>query len=197
MRTCAFAVLLVLFCSTFAAAQIEEELFEVPNTELYGGYAYQHAGLDGSLTATQGLVNKDTANLQGFTIGFSHYFWKNLGVAVDVSRVTKSSLDATGIKYTRSNYVGGPTFRLRRFGFFSPSVHVMAGVDRATFEVPSAGTVLKFRDTDFAILGGGTLDGNLSRHLAVRLVQLDYLHTRHYGTSQSAIRYTGGIVVRF
>jgi len=197
MRTCAFAVLLILICGTFAAAQIEEELFEVPNHELYGGYAYLHAGLDGSTSNTQGLVTQESANLQGFTVAYRQYFWKKLGVAAEVSRVTNGSLDATGTSYTRTSYVGGPTYRLHRFGFFSTTIHVMAGVDRASFEVPSPGTVFKFSDTDFAILGGGILDGNLSRHIGVRFAQVDYVYTNHYGTSQSSFRYSGGLVVRF
>jgi hypothetical protein len=197
MRTYAFAVVLVLFCSTFAAAQIEEELFEVPNTELYGGYAYLHAGLGGVANATGAPLTQNSTGLQGFAVGFSRYFWKNVGVAVDVSWGTNGKVDVTGIKYTHSSYVGGPSVRVHRFGFFSTAVHAMAGVDRSTLQVPVPGTVDKYHDTDFAMLAGGTLDGNLSRHLGVRLAQVDYFYTHHYGVGQSGFRYSGGLVVRF
>jgi hypothetical protein len=188
MRTCVLAVLLVVACCT---------VFAVPKSEIYVGYAWQHAGLNGSLAATQGLVTQSSAGLQGFALGYARYFVKNIGFATEISRVSNGALDPTGIGYTRTSYLGGPSVRLHRYGFFSPSVHVLAGVDHASFKVPASGTVFNFSDTDFAVLAGGVLDGNLSRHLAVRLVQGDYLHTSHYGQSQSSFRYSGGVVIRF
>jgi len=197
MRRCVLTVLLLAVCSSFAAAQVEQTIFEVPNSELYFGYTWQHAGLDGSQAPTQGLITQNTASLKGFTVGYAHYFLKNIGFTAEISRVTNGALDPTGISYTRTSYVGGPTLRLHRYGFFSPAVHVMAGVDHATFKVPIGGSVLNFADTDIAILGGGVLDGNLSKHLGVRLAEVDYLYTNHYGQAQSSFRYVGGVVIRF
>jgi hypothetical protein len=197
MRRWVWAVCLLFACCSFAAAQLEEPIFKIPNSEIYGGYAWQHAGLDGALAQTQGFVTQDSASLKGFAVGYAHYFQNNVGFALEISRVSNGRLDTTGIGYTRTSYLGGPSVRLHRYGFFSPSLHVLAGVDHATFKVPSAGTTFKFSDTDVAVLGGGTLDGNLSKHLALRLVQMDYLYSHHYGQSQSSFRYSGGIVIRF
>lgn len=197
MRNCVLAALLAIACTTLAAAQTDQPIFTIPNSEIFAGYAWQHAGLGGALAATQGQVTEDSASLKGFDIAYTRYFRKNLGLTAEISRVSNGALDPTGIGYTRSSYVGGPSVRLHRYGFFSPALHVLAGVDHATFKVPSGGTVFKYSNTDVAVLAGGVLDGNLSRHLAIRLIQADYLFTNHYGQSQSAFRYCGGIVLRF
>ena len=200
MRKLAVLIVFLLLCGALATAQLEPKMFEVPNSELFGGYAYEHADLSGSSASTLGIVTQSSTGLKGFALGLSHYLHflnGNAGFTLEFARVANSSVDPTGIEYVRTRYMAGPTYRLHRYGFFSPSIHVLAGVDRATFTVPSGATTLTFRDTDLAVAGGATLDGNLSRHLAVRLGQFDYVYTGHYGGSQSSFRYIGGIVLRF
>jgi hypothetical protein len=197
MRKFAAVFVFVLVCGAFAMAQLEAKLFDIPKTELSFGYAYQRAGLSGGLAATDNIVTENSTNLNGFAFEVSHYLHGNIGVTVDVARDSNKAVDPTGIGYVRMSYVAGPSYRLHRYGFFSPSVHVLAGVDHATFNVPAGGTVFSFRDTDLAVVAGGTLDGNLTPHLAIRLAQVDYVYTQHYGTNQSSFRYVGGIVVRF
>ena len=179
MRKCILAVLLAAACSTFAAAQMPQNIFEVPKSEIYGGYAWQHAELTSPLSGAGNPITQKTASLRGFAVGYAHYLFKNLGFALEVSRVSNGALDVTGIGYTRTSYVGGPTIRLHRYGFFSPAIHVMAGIDHASLKIPSNGTVSPYTDTDVAVLAGGVLDGNLSRHPSGRLVQADYLSPRH------------------
>ena len=200
MRKCAAIFVFVLVCGAFAMAQMEPKLFDIPKTELSFGYAYQHAGLSGSFATTNGSVTENSTGLNGIAIEFSRYFHGNFGVTGDFAWDTNGSVDSTGIKYTRTSYLGGPSYRLHRYGFFSPSVHVLAGVDHGTLTVPTGpanAISLTYSNTDFAALAGGTLDGNLTKHLAIRLAQVDYLYTHNYGTSQSSFRYLGGIVVRF
>jgi len=205
MRKLAAIFVLLLLCVACATAQTEppfesEPQLETPNNELFGGYAHEHADLAGS-TAALGVTIPSSTGLSGFAIEFSHYIPRFLnghaGWMLEISRVSNSSVDPTGIEYARTRFMAGPTYRLRRYGFFAPSIHALAGVDRATFTVPSGPVTLTFRDTDVAVVGGGSVDGNLSRHLAVRLAQLDYVYTRHYDANQSSWRYLGGVVLRF
>ena len=205
MRKFAALIIVLILCGACAIAQTEpplepEQQLAEPNNELYGGFDYQHADLAGS-TAALGITIPDSTGLKGFAIGFSHYiprvFHGHAGWMVEFSRVSSSTVDPTGIEYSRLRFIGGPTVRLRRRGFITPSLHALAGVDRATFTVPSGPVTLTFRDTDVVVAGGGCVDGNLSRHLAVRLAQFDYVYTRHYDTSQSSFRYIGGVVLRF
>jgi len=199
MRKFAAVFLFVLFCGVFALAQ-QEPLFAVPKNEIYFGYAYEHASLNGGLAGTNGLVTDTSSGLNGFDIEYSHYLkylHGNLGYTIDFSRNSNGAIDPTGIGYSNETYVAGPTYRLHRYGFFSPSIHVMAGGAHSKFTVPSEGTKFFFTDTDFAALAGGSLDGNLTPHIAIRLAQVDYDYTHHYGTSQSSFRYLGGVVIRF
>jgi hypothetical protein len=190
----------VLLLSVFAfgalgLAQIEPAAVEVPKTELFVGYAFQRAGVSGYNIPS---VNVKSTNLNGFAFEFSHYMHSNFGYTIDVSRGSNSAVDSTGIKYVRSTYMVGPSYRLHNFLFFAPSVHALAGIDHDDFTVPEINpTVFDYRSTDFAAAAGVKFDGNLSRHLAVRLAQVDYLYTHNHGANQSSFRYTGGLVVRF
>lgn len=202
MRKSAVVFIFTLFFCAMGMAQMEPKLFDIPKNEISFGYSYQHADLSGAFIATQGNVTESSAGLSGFAIGYSHYLSKafggNAGITLELSHVTNSAIDVAGDGYTRTSFMGGPTYRLHRHGFFSPAVHVLGGVDHATFNVPTtAPATLSFIDTDFCIAGGVTVDGNLSKHLAVRLAQVDYLYSHHYGDSQSSFRYIGGIVLRF
>jgi hypothetical protein len=187
-----FTVLLVslLVLGASSLAQMEPKPLEIPKTEFFLGYAYQHADTSGSP-----VVN--STNLNGFGVEFSHYFNNKLGYTIDIARDSNSAVDSTGIKYVRTSYLAGPSYRLRQVGFLSPSVHALAGLDHDDFTVPFPAAIIDFKNTDFAAAAGVAFDGNLSRHLAVRLAQVDYLYTHHYGTNQSSFRYMGGIVARF
>jgi hypothetical protein len=187
-----FTVLLVslLVLAASALAQMEPKPLEVPKTEFFLGYAYQHADTSGSP-----VVN--STNLNGFGFEFSHYFHNNFGYTIDLSRTSNSAVDSTGIKYLRTSYMAGPSYRLGQVKFLTPSVHALVGVDHDDFTVPYTNTTIDYTSNDFAAAAGVAFDANLSRHLAVRLAQVDYLYTHHYGTDQSSFRYMGGIVARF
>jgi hypothetical protein len=195
-----FAVLLacVLFLGAFAMAQMEMPPMVVPNSEVYFGYAFQHADTSGSNVPNINLVNVSSTNLNGFAVEFSHYFHGKLGYMINYSWGKNGAVNATGIQYVRNNFTAGPSYRLHGFSFVVPSVHVLAGVDHDNFTVPTTlPSTFHQTDTAFSALAGVAFDGNLSRHLAVRLGQVDYLYTRHYGVNQNSFRYTGGLVVRF
>ncbi len=195
MRKLTVLVLSVLALGAFAVAQMEPQPLVVPKTELSVGYTFQYIGLSGYNLPG---VNSSNTTLNGFAIEFSHYFRGNFGFTADYSRGSNNYVDNTGIKYTRSTYMAGPSYRLPNFLFFTPSVHALAGLDHDDFTIPeSTPTVLDFRNTDFSGAAGVTFDGNLSKHIAVRLAQLDYLYSHNYGSGQSSFRYTGGLVIRF
>jgi hypothetical protein len=190
----------VLAFAALAMAQMEPKPFEVPNTEIFVGYAYQYADTSGANVAVPsfGLVNATSTNLNGVAFEFSHYFHSRLGFTIDLARGSNSAVDSTGIKYSRTSYMAGPTYRLHEIAFLTPSVHVLAGFDHDDFTIPTnLPSTFDQKDLNFAAAAGVTLDANLSRHLAVRMAQVDYLYTHHYGDNQSSFRYCGGVVIRF
>jgi hypothetical protein len=191
MRNFTVLLVCVLLLGAAAMAQLEPAPLEVPKTEFYIGYAYQHADTSGS-----NVVN--STDLNGFAFEASHYLKNmNLGLTVDIGRTTNSRVDSTGIKYTRTSYMVGPTYRIHKIGFFTANVHALGGVDRDTFSVPEPGTTIYYKNTDAAAAAGVTFDGNLSRHLGIRIAQIDYLYTHHNNANQGSFRYTGGVVARF
>jgi len=172
-------------------AQLEQKPLEVPKTELYIGYAFEHASTSGS-----NIV--DSTNLNGFAFEFSHYLHThNFGYTIDVARTSNHAVDSTGIKYLRTSYMAGPSYRIHNIGFFTANVHALAGIDHDDFTVPQNSTIIDYRNTDLAAAVGVTVDGNLSRHLGIRVAQVDYLYTHHNSTNQGSFRYTGGVVARF
>jgi hypothetical protein len=198
MRKFAVVTVFVLVLGSFAVAQIEQKPFEVPRTEFFIGYAHEYADLSGSFSGTLGTVFGNSTGLNGFAFEASHFLHNNLGFTVDIARTSNKRLDPTGIGYVRTSYLAGPNYRLPRYGFFSPSVHVLAGIDHGVFTVPeNLPSTFTFGNTEFAAAAGATLDGNLSRHVAIRLVQVDYLYSHHYGENQNSFRYAGGVVLRF
>jgi opacity protein-like surface antigen len=191
MRNFTVLLVCVLVLGAAAMAQVEPAPLEVPKSEFYIGYAFQHADTSGS-----NIVN--STNLNGFAFEFSHYLKNmNLGLTFDIGRTTNSRVDSTGIKYTRTSYMIGPTYRIHRIGFFTANVHALGGIDRDNFDKPEVGTVIYYKNTDPAAAAGVTFDGNLSRHLGIRVAQIDYVYTHHNNTNQGSFRYTGGVVVRF
>ena len=200
MRKFAAVFLFCLFCGVLATAQTTEPLFAIPKNEISFGYAYQHASLNGGLVGTERLVSDSSASLNGIAFEYSHYLHYmhgNLGYMVDFSFNSNKAVDIAGTGYSDESYTAGPTYRLHRYGFFSPSIHVLAGGSHSKFTYPSDGKKFYFTDSNFGALAGGALDGNLTPHIAIRLAQVDYDYSHHYGTSQSSFRYLGGVVVRF
>jgi hypothetical protein len=197
MRKVTIVAVFMLVFGSLALAQIEPKAFEVPKTEFFIGYAYQYADTSGTYAGTSNTVPVSSTSLNGFGFEFAHYLHGNFGYIVDFSRGSNSKVDSTGIKYLRATYMAGPSYRLHRYGFFSPSVHALAGVDHAVFTYPVSYSAFDYANTEFAAAAGVTVDGNLSRHVGIRLGQADYIYTHHYGTNQGSFRYLGGLVVRF
>jgi len=199
MRRFTVLCFVLLMFGAFAAAQLEPVQIVPPNNELYLGYAYQYADTSGSNVVDHiQIADIKSTNLNGFNFQFSRYLKnKKLGLTVDVARGSNSHVDSTGIKDVRVSYMAGPTYRIHQIGFVTFNVHALAGVDHEKFTVPMTSTTLFPTDTALALAGGVTVDGNLSKHLAVRLGQADLVYTEHYSSNQASFRYTGGVVVRF
>jgi len=198
MRRLIVLIMTVLVFGVCGFAQLEPKPIEVPKTELFLGYAYEHADTSGS---SRVVTSTDLTgiNLNGFSFEFAHYLRNsNLGFMVDVSRISNSKVDSTGIKYVSTSYLAGPSYRFHTVGFFIANVHALAGVDHAEFTVPESNpTTLDFKNTDFAAAVGAGVDGNLSRHVGIRVAQVDYVYSNHYNSNQGSFRYTGGVVLRF
>jgi outer membrane protein OmpA-like peptidoglycan-associated protein len=173
-----------------------------PGGEFFLGYSYvrfntKTALLPGGTTISENFdfipggiatLTGNVNNWLGFTADFGGYnLW-------DVGHVD-------GRLYT---YLFGPKFTFSR-GKWSPFVDVLAGGARLTSTLNTAFPDTRFfnhsfHQNAFAGAAGGGLDVNASKHVAIRLIQAEYLVTRfsdNHDTMQNNIRASAGLVFRF
>jgi outer membrane protein OmpA-like peptidoglycan-associated protein len=168
------ALVAVFFMFTFLAAAQEPP---APKWEIYGGYSffYPHATVHGLLPgALLPVSSRLESNPRGagasLTYNFNHWF----GLTLDTS--THWGSGETGLANriddtAFSNLSFGPkiTFRHKHV---SPFLEVLVGDHRL---MPDA-----FHGIDkVGLMLGGGLDVNLSRHVALRLIRVDYVASNY------------------
>jgi opacity protein-like surface antigen len=181
---------------------------ESTTTEIFGGYS---------------LLRNGGNNLNGWNAQGTVNFMRHFGITADVSGNYQtvgslSPFDGTffSAKQRVYNFLVGPRVSTA-FDRFSVFGHTLFGVSRSSL---GAGVTLPFiggvsrnltSANSFAMAFGGGIDIELSRHVAVRAGQLDYLYTRFNPTDaistgffsnslsghQNSFRYSTGIVFRF
>ena len=152
---------------------------ETPAAEVFGGYAYGGAGAHG----WDGSV---AVNVRPW-----------LGLVGDLGGTYTSfdSADASERIRTHS-FLFGPRVSMRRHARVTPFAHALLGAAHTDSRARELGLDFHFTDTSFAAAVGGGLDVRVSRRVAVRVVQLDYLRTNFFGGSQNNGRLAAGLVIR-
>ncbi len=176
MKTKFLAVLMVTLLSLSFSAWAAD----YSKAEVFGGYQYTRIDVEGA-----GI------NSSGWNAAVSGYFSRYMGVTADFSGAYKSVLVASAKLHT---YTFGPVFTVRSNEAFVPFAHVLVGgfrADAAVLDI-SGGT------NGFALMAGGGVDVKVTRHLAVRPAQFDWMMLRAQGvTEKKNIRYSAGLVFRF
>ena len=179
---------LFVICSLMVFALIAQAQ-DKPKIEIFGGYSYLRAD-----------DNDDGVNLNGWTASGTYNFNKWFGVKGDFSghygqytlvppSILAPPLD-THIKGDLNTYLflGGPQFAYREHDAVQPFGHVLVGAARRHTEVSgdaaarfaAAGinpNVFDSSDTSFAFVVGGGLDVKITKYLAWRAFQADYVLT--------------------
>jgi outer membrane protein OmpA-like peptidoglycan-associated protein len=165
---------------TLAVAQDKS----TPRVELFGGYSVFGPGADVHGILPQGLVPVNSRlewNPRGAGASATVNFNRWLGLTLDTSIDWGSGESGVNNRIDDaafSNLSLGPkiTFRHKHF---SPFLEGLVGDHRL---MPDA-----FHDVDkLGFMGGGGLDINLSRHVALRLIRIDYVYSNYqYGASGS------------
>lgn len=173
---------------------------------VFGGYSYLRNGSNG-FSGWEG---------QG-TFNFNRY----LGVTADISGASLSPFSFSNSGFSAStyqhvtNYLFGPTVtaELGRSAVFA---HALFGAAHSSLgagiSVPIIGGISTGLTSAnaFAMAFGGGIDIGVTRHFAIRAVQVDYLRTQFnsidaltsglsssLGNRQNSFRYSSGIVFRF
>ena len=197
--------LVLLVCSLLSAVMMAQD--ETPKVTVFGGYSLLRNGGN----------NSNAWDGQG-TFNLNRY----LGLTADITGNYRSIASfspvpgvSTGVNQNLYTFLFGPTLT-GNMGRASVFGHALFGVARAS---SSAGVSLPFiggistsvsNATAFAMAFGGGFDVNLSRHIALRPAQLDWVRTQFspadalttglstsMGGAQNFFRYSGGIVFRF
>jgi hypothetical protein len=175
---------------------------EAPRAELFGGYSYFRADGGGNLHGWNGSIAGNLSRWFGLVADFSGHFGSEsfqVGVPVVTPFPPVPSL-STDIDSNLHLFLAGPRLSYRKHERLVPFGHLLLGVARAhidgKFEGPTF--IVRFSNTDtaFALALGGGLDVELSKRVALRLIQADYLLTRFGDGTQNNGRISVGIVLR-
>jgi outer membrane protein OmpA-like peptidoglycan-associated protein/opacity protein-like surface antigen len=175
---------------TVATAQAQDN--PQPKLEIFGGYAFLHPGVnvDGTSANLESMpagwgaaATFNVARHFGFTADFGgHYHTFNTGDPV----VGDADIHVGTIMF-------GPHIEARTT-HFTPFAEVLFGLHRI------ADANSSFSDNAFGLAVGGGLDVHVSRHVDLRLAQLDYIHSTHSiaieddpDVNFNSLRYRAGI----
>jgi hypothetical protein len=184
MRTFLRVSLLVV-TFLFASAAMAQEA--KPNLELYGGYDYLHVPV---YLISGGTASHDSYNLSGGDGQLAYNFNNWFGVAGDLAGY---ALTSGNVQPAAMTYLAGPRFTLRRRRA-SPFVQTLFGGVLANDGINNTGLT-----SVFAMSAGGGLDLRVSRHVALRPVQAEYLLMKFpdgANNRQNSFRYSSGVVFR-
>ena len=211
-RLCA-VILVMLLSGSWAMAQgpasqatsqgTPSEVNQPSRFELFGGYSYEHVAPCGNAAGGCGLQSGDLAslprNFNGWTAAGTYYFSKQFGLTADFAghygtQQLPGNIPSSA-KFSRYSYMFGPKFAVAsdRWEKASPFLHALLGGTHQSV----------FNTTGFSAALGGGLDYKLSRHMAIRVAQVDYefitvpkTSTASASSHTNGFRYAGGIVIR-
>jgi len=182
MRNVVYLLALVCLFSRSAAAQ------DSPKVDLFAGYSYVH-------TSPSLALKSFNANGGVGSVAFNVNSWGSL--VAEVGGIHASTINGTSVDANAETFLFGPKISLFRDSKLTRFAQVLVGFARtnAAFnQTPNS-------SNGFAMSPGVGLDWNATRHIGLRLAQVDYLLTR-VPTSTNQVnwnnfRYSAGVVFRF
>ena len=203
-RSHTFVIVLgaLLFSAACAAAQ------EVPAADVFAGYSLFHfdnnGWVDALNTAFPGCCATGSKNMHGWEGAAQFNMTRSFGVVADVSGHYGNPIEIPAVPATVHttfyNVLFGPQFNVRRERV-SAYVHTLFGFNRVHVdETPAPASTPAFSNHRFAWAVGGGFDVNGTKHIAIRVAQVDYLMTtQDFALSvghQNNLRFSAGVVLR-
>jgi opacity protein-like surface antigen len=149
----------------------------VPKVELFGGYS--------NLTAN---LNASNFNLNGADFSVTENMNSWFGGTLDISTHFGTE---NGFKTNTQSATYGPVFSYRKNPRIVPFGHALLGAVRGGPEYLN----ISKPENRFGVYLGGGLDVRVTRNIALRLIQADYLMTRFSSARQDNMRLSAGIVL--
>jgi len=193
---------------------------DTPKVELFGGYSYLRVSENVTLVninpdvspavrpQPQGTVTTTSnpfspLNLNGWNAAVQYNLNSWFGVVADFTGYYGSptkTISGTPVTVDTNeyNYLFGPRFSYRKSERWTPFVHALFGGGHVHVKGSAPGfTPVTFTDNAFSMAVGGGLDLKVANHVAIRLVDADYLMTKFGDDHQNNFRYSAGLVFRF
>jgi opacity protein-like surface antigen len=204
-----FAIILVCAPAGFAQS-------DYSNWEFFVGYAHERAnnGAD-RLDARGRIVNANGTTQRadfvskripynGVTAELVANVHRNVGLVTNFSATYANTdlVDAlTGrrinARLSRYTLLFGPRYNWRNSSRLIPFAHALFGVSRYQakfrnndFSCPDTS------DTSFAMALGGGLDIQATRHVDIRVIQVDYLPVWHSNGREDGLRFSTGVKIK-
>jgi opacity protein-like surface antigen len=183
--------LVILLTAANAAAQTEFARFEIA-----GGYSLLHTH--------KVAPSKSSFNLHGGSASLAVNVTDWLGLVGDFGYYRSNSSPPTDFGLNIASYMFGPRLSYRGFEHFSLFAQELVGVGHAGgtlyTEGFASGAAAPGPVNALAMTLGGGLDYNLTRNLALRAFQGEWLYTTFpngAANRQNSLRLTFGLVFRF
>ncbi len=162
----------------------------LPKFEVGGGYSYVNFNPGDPF---------DSFGSHGASASFTYNWSRVLGLTGEVANYDYTrNLNGTGTDGGFGTFLFGPRLNLRKFDHFVPFTEFLFGGARASNPLTGAGS-----KNVFAMATGGGVDVVLTKNLAWRFAQIDYLLTNFDGANvgssgrQNSLRLGTGLVLRF
>ena len=166
--------------------------------EIAGTYAYMRTQLNGPNFSEGAQTNGGTGS-----IAFNVNNW--LGLVGEIGGYKTSTIfQAGGQDVSFVSYLFGPRISFRNWDTLTPYVQTLVGGVKGNNELFAGGNpsspLIRTDQSSFAWTAGGGLDARVTRHIAVRVFQVEYFMTKwnNFGTGhQNSFRLETGLVFRF
>jgi len=171
-----------------------------PGAEVSGGFSYLRIEGGGNLYGWDASIAGNLNHWFGLVGEFSGHYGTGFDSSFIIIVPTPPAI-VTDVDSSVYTFLFGPRFSYRKDRRLTPYGHVLPGFARSSVSVTVISRGATFHSsatsTDFAMAVGGGVDLRLTRSLAFRMIQADYLLTRIGDTTQNNARITTGLVYRF
>ncbi|HSB10654.1 MAG TPA: outer membrane beta-barrel protein [Blastocatellia bacterium] len=173
--------LLMLTAVLFVVAlPVKAQSQDYPSAEVFGGYSYLNTK----------FLDRDSLHGWGFSLAYN--LGSQWGLVSEFSgHYGNASVPGTSAKVDlkKHTFLFGPRFSARSDGA-TGFAHVLLGGANSKIEGIDTGT-------GFALAVGGGVDVNVGKKFAIRIIQVDYLPERSFGSWTQNFRAQAGVVFKF
>ncbi len=179
--------------SLCASAQVVCTTCQAPQSALEVAFVYN--------TAQANIVPGDRFWMQGGSVQMHAPFWRGWGAVADVSGLHTVNMRSTGVGLDLISELFGPRYTWsparRRYAFFGQFLIGEANGMNSFFPAATGATS---NAKSLALQPGGGMNIVLSRHLAVRAFEANWLRTQMPNATtnvQNSLHLGAGLVLRF